>query len=87
MQYSMTAWQSETGKEWQIGRVEWASDSNPVMIGVVSSFQTGDNFIFWWNFLKPIDVNFVQKCQTCVVKENLESLTQMQYSESNVSSS
>ena len=30
------------------------------------------NFIFCWIFWKPIDVNFVQKCQICVVDETLD---------------
>ena len=38
---------------------------------VVSSTPTRGNFIFFcWNLLKPLDVNFVQKCQICVICEN-----------------
>ena len=33
--------------------------------GVVSSIPTGDNSIFAGAFLKPLNVNFVQKCQKC----------------------
>ena len=45
------------------------------MVGVVRSILTGDNFIFCWNFWKPLDINFVlkcHKCQICVENENLE---------------
>ena len=41
------------------------------MVSGVSSNPTGDNFIF----LRHLDANFVQKCQKCqicVIYENLE---------------
>ena len=44
----------------------------PVMVSVVSSNPTGGNFIF----LRHLDANFVQKCQKCqicVIYENLDS--------------
>ena len=47
----------------------------PVMINVVSSIPTGGNFIFCWNILKSLDVNFeqkCQKCQICVIYETFE---------------
>ena len=43
---------------------------NPVMVSVVSSNPTGGNLIF----LRPLDANFVQKCQKCqicVIYKNL----------------
>ena len=43
------------------------------MVSVVSSNPTGSNFIF----LRHLDANFVQKwqkCQICVIYENLECL-------------
>ena len=46
---------------------------NPVMVSVVSSNPTGGNFIF----LRHFDANFVQKCQKCqicVIYENLDCL-------------
>ena len=46
---------------------------NPVMVGVMSSNPTGDNFIF----LRHLDANFVQKCQKCqicFIYENLDCL-------------
>ena len=42
------------------------------MVGAVSSTASGGNFIFCWNFLKPLNVNIVQMCQICVENENLE---------------
>ena len=45
---------------------------NPVMVSVMSSNPTGGNFIF----LRHLDANFVQKCQKCqicVIYENLDS--------------
>ena len=45
---------------------------NPVMVSVVSSNPTGSNFIF----LRHLDANFVQqcqKCQICVIYENLDN--------------
>ena len=41
------------------------------MVSVVSSIPIGGNIIFCSNFLKLLDVNFVQKCQICIVNENL----------------
>ena len=40
----------------------------PVMVSVVSSNPTGGNFIF----LRHLYVNFVQKCQICVIYENFD---------------
>ena len=40
----------------------------PVMVSVVSSSPTGGNFIF----LRHLNVNFVQKCQICVIYVNLD---------------
>ena len=48
---------------------------NPVMVSVVSSNPTGDNFIF----LRHLDDNFYTKmpeCQICVIDENLEWIRQ-----------
>ena len=45
----------------------------PVMVSVVSSSPTGGNFIF----LRHINANFIQKCQKCqicVIYENLDSV-------------
>ena len=45
----------------------------PVMVSVVSSNPTGGNFIF----LRHLDAIFVQKCQKCqicVIYENLEGV-------------
>ena len=39
---------------------------------IVNSIPTGGNFIFCWNLLKLLDVNFIQKCQICVICENLD---------------
>ena len=47
------------------------------MVSVVSSSPTGGNFIF----LRHLDANFVQKwqkCQICVIYENLEYQTELQ---------
>ena len=41
------------------------------MASVVSSISTGGNFVFCWNILKPLNVDIVQKCQICVLNENL----------------
>ena len=44
------------------------------MVSVVSSILMGDNFIYA-ETLKPLNVNFVQKCQKCqifVFAKNLE---------------
>ena len=38
----------------------------------MSSIHAGGKFIFCWNLLKSLDVNFVQKCQICVICENVE---------------
>ena len=62
-------WQPETGKAWQISWLGWALASQ-ASDSVVSSVPTGGNFVFCWNILKLIDVNFVQKCQICVVSKN-----------------
>ena len=46
----------------------------PVMVSVVSLSPTGGNFIF----LRHLDANFVQKwqkCQICVIYENLDSVS------------
>ena len=39
----------------------------PVIVSVVSESPTGGNFIF----LRHLNANFVQKCQICVINENL----------------
>ena len=41
----------------------------------MSSIPTRGNFIFYWNFLRDIDANFVQKYEKypiCVIYEQLE---------------
>ena len=50
----------------------------PVMASVVSSNPTGGNFIF----LRHLDANFVQKCQKCqicVIYENLDYTNKRRY--------
>ena len=51
-----------------------------MMIGVVGSNPTGGNFIFCWNFLKPLDVDVAQKCQKCQICVNHENLEKVRYS-------
>ena len=48
------------------------------MVSVVSSIHTGGNFIFAETFLKPIDVNFLRKCQKCQIYVICENLLQIQ---------
>ena len=55
-----------------LAQLDQHQTSNPVMVSVLSSNPTGGNFIF---FLRHLDANFVQKwqkCQICVIYENLE---------------
>ena len=62
-------------KAWQIGSWWGITTSKPVMVTIVSSIPTGGNFIFCWNFLKPLDVSFVQKyqkCQICIRKNSID---------------
>ena len=40
----------------------------PVIVSVVSLSPIGGNFIF----LRHLNANFLQKCQTCVIYENLD---------------
>ena len=40
--------------------------------------QLWGNFVFCRNFLKNLHVNFVQRCQICVIYENLERITSKQ---------
>ena len=44
------------------------------MVGVLSSISTGGNLIFFAETTKTCDVNFVEKCQICVVNKNLECI-------------
>ena len=61
---------------------EWSRHltSIPLMVGVVSSIPTAagmeTTLFFCWNFLKPLDVKFVQKyqkCQICIENEILNT--------------
>ena len=55
--------------------------SKPVIVVVVSSIPTGGTFIFYRNFLKPLNVNSVQKYQkyqTALFKKTSNELLKQQ---------
>ena len=48
--------------------------SESVMVSVISTIPTRDNLIFHRNFLKALNVNFVQKSHNCQISDILEKL-------------
>ena len=67
------AWHFKWSENLRLARndrlAEWVRhhNSNPVMVGVVSSIPTVGHFILCWNFSKSLDFNIVQKCQICQI--------------------
>ena len=53
-----------------LAQLDRHQNSKLVMVSVVSSSPTGGNFIF----VRHLNDNFVEKCQICVIYENLECL-------------
>ena len=53
-------------RAWVAGWI-WYLTSKPLKVSVVSSIPTRDSFMFCWNFLKSLKVNFVQKRQKCQI--------------------
>ena len=66
---------SETDKDDKLAELDKHQTSHPVMVSVVSSISIGGNFIFLLRLFEPLIFHFVeksQKCQICVIYENLD---------------